>query len=254
MICTTHRSIFLFVSALFIGTVVPPVVQAESVPPSPNSAPMIEQSKNPVTPIAVPIYKPPVRGAPGGRVGGGTRGGGQTFTLSVLAPNHAALTGKEQPDLYWYVSKPISTPIVFTLSDDGAKPVVEQTLAPSFDVGIHRVRLADFGVRLVPGKQYRWFVSLLSDSKRRSRDILAGATIERANPVEAAPMPSMVDGRTGEAHHLAETGHWYDAIAILSDEIDHNPLEPSLRAQRAGLLQQVGLTEIANFDLSHRGQ
>ena len=251
---TTHRSIPLFLSALVIGMIVLPGVRAESVPPSPNQAPAIEQSKNPVTPIAVPIYKPPIRGAPGGRVGGGTRGGDQTFTLSVLAPNHTALTGKEQPDLYWYLSKPISTSVVFTLSDDRAKPVIEQTLAPSFDAGIHRVRLADFGVRLVLGKQYRWFVSLVSDSKRRSRDILAGATIERTDPVGAETMPSVQDGRPSEAHHLAEAGHWYDAIAILSDEIDHNPSEPSLRTQRAGLLQQVGLTEIANFDLSHRGQ
>jgi hypothetical protein len=109
-------------------------------------------------------------------------------------------------------------------------------------------------VRLALGKQYRWFVSLVSDSKRRSRDILAGATIERTDPVGAETMLSKQDGGPGEAHHLAETGHWYDAIAILSDEIDHNPSEPSLRTQRAGLLQQVGLTEIANFDLSHRGQ
>ena len=43
-------------------------------------------------------------------------------------------------------------PIVFALSDDGAKPVVGQTVAPSFNVGIHRVRLADFGVRLALGK------------------------------------------------------------------------------------------------------
>jgi hypothetical protein len=170
---TTHRSILLFLSALVIGMSVPPGVRAQSAPTSPNPAPTIEQSKNPVTPISVPIYKPPVRGAPGGRVGGGTRGGDQTFTLSVLAPNHTALTGKEQPNLYWYVSKSISTPIVFTLSDDGANPVVEQTLATPFDMGIHRVRLADFGVRLAPGKQYRWFVSLVSDPKRRSRDILA---------------------------------------------------------------------------------
>jgi hypothetical protein len=62
---------------------------------------------------------------------------------------------RETTDLYRYVSKPISTPIVFALSDDGAKPVVGQTLAPSFNVGIHLVRLADFGVRLAPGKQYR---------------------------------------------------------------------------------------------------
>lgn len=251
---TTHRSITLFFFALVIGVIVPSAVWAQSAPASPNPAPTIEQSKDTVTPIAVPIYKPPVRGAPGGRVGGGTRGGDQTFTLSVLAPNHTALTAKEQPDLYWYVSKPISTPIVFTLSDGRAKPVVEQTLAPSFNAGIHRVRLADFGARLAPGKQYRWFVSLVSDSKRRSRDILAGATIERADPVGAETMPSMPHGRPGEAHHLAEAGHWYDAIAILSDEIDHNPSEPSLRTQRAALLQQVGLTEIADFDLNQRGQ
>jgi hypothetical protein len=171
----------------------------------------------------------------------------------VLAPNHTALTGKEQPDLYWYVSKSISTPIVFTLSDDGAKPVVEQTLAPSFDVGIHRVRLADFGVRLVPGKQYRWFVSLASDSKRRSRDILAGATIERANPLDAETMHSMPEGRTGETHRLAEEGHWYDAIALLSDQIEANPQDPNPRAQRAALLQQVGLQQIADYDMNPRG-
>ena len=206
------------------------------------------------TTVVVPIYKPPVRGAPGGRVGGGTRSGDQTFTLSVLAPNHTALTGKEQPDLYWYVSKPISTPIVFTLSDDGAKPVVEQTLVPSFDVGIHRIRLADFGVQLALGKQYRWFVSLVSDSERPSRDILAGATIERADPLGAETMLSMQGDRTGETNRRAEAGHWYDAIAILSDEIDRHPSEPSLRTQRASLLKQVGLTEIADFDLNQRGQ
>ena len=69
------------------------------------------------------------------------------------------------------MSEPISTPIVFDLSDDGAKPVVEQTLAPSFNVGIHLVRLADFGVRLALGKQYRWFVLLAFESKRRAWDI-----------------------------------------------------------------------------------
>lgn len=251
---TTHRSILLLMSALVTGMIVPTVVRAESAPSSPNPTATIDQSKNPVTPIAVPIYKPPVRGAPGGRVGGGTRGGDQTFTLSVLAPNHTALTGKEQPNLYWYVSRPISTSIVFTLSNDGTAPIIEKTLAPPFEVGIHRIRLADFGVRLAAGKQYRWFVSLVSDSKRRSRDVLAGATIERATTPDAEAMSSVQDGRAGETHYLAETGYWYDAIAVLSNEIDHNPSEPSLRTQRASLLQQVGLTEIANFDLNYRGQ
>ena len=38
---------------------------------------------------SAPVYKPPLRGAPGGRVGGGTRGTGrEAFILSVLAPAH----------------------------------------------------------------------------------------------------------------------------------------------------------------------
>ena len=52
------------------------------------------------TSSTVPVYKPPVRGAPGGRVGGGTRGTDQTFVLSVVAPNHTGLTMQEQPELF----------------------------------------------------------------------------------------------------------------------------------------------------------
>src|SRR5688572_21778645 len=53
----------------------------------------------------VPVYNPPPRGAPGGRVGGGTRGPGQrdVFVLSVLAPDHSGLTSSEQPSLYWFI-------------------------------------------------------------------------------------------------------------------------------------------------------
>ena len=49
---------------------------------------------------SAPVYKPPLRGAPGGRVGGGTRGTGrEAFILSVLAPAHTGLTSSEQPVL-----------------------------------------------------------------------------------------------------------------------------------------------------------
>ena len=53
----------------------------------------------------LPVYKPPQRGAPGGRVGGSSRGiGDRLLTLSVLAPDHTGLTVREQPSLYWYLS------------------------------------------------------------------------------------------------------------------------------------------------------
>ena len=52
-----------------------------------------------------PVYKPPQLGAPGGRVGGGTRGiGGDALSLVALAPNHVGLTTQVQPTFYWYLS------------------------------------------------------------------------------------------------------------------------------------------------------
>src|SRR5262249_44535388 len=68
---------------------------------------------------SVPVYKPPLRGAPGGRVGGGTRGasGRDIFVLSVLAPDHTGLTIQEQPSLFWFISNDTSLPVELTIVD-----------------------------------------------------------------------------------------------------------------------------------------
>src|SRR4030095_7120345 len=79
----------------------------------------------------VPVYNPPKRGAPAGRVGGGTRGGTQrdVFVLSVLAPDHSGFTTNEQPSLYWYISNSTSLPIELTLMDpQGIQPILETRL------------------------------------------------------------------------------------------------------------------------------
>jgi hypothetical protein len=151
--------------------------------------------------------------------------------------------------LYWFVSKPLSSPIEFTLIDSGPTPLIEKVLAPPAKQGIQQLRLSDFGVRLETGKQYRWFLTFVSDPKRRSKDVLAGATIERlALSEDVAAQLSSLD-RASAASRYAEVGHWYDAIALVSEQIEANPLDSNLRSQRAALLQQVGLQEIADYDL-----
>ena len=205
-----------------------------------------EASKKITATSSVPVYKPPVRGAPGGRVGGGTRGSDQTFVLSVVAPNHTGLTTLEQPELFWYLSKAISTPMEFTLMDDqGIKPLIETSLGIPTQAGIQRVRLADYGVRLEPGKHYEWFVALVVDPDRRSKDVLAGGAIERMEEAEA--QPPMSD--TELASFYATHGIWYDAIAAVSNLIDAAPQDQTLRKQRAALLEQAGLLEIAEAEL-----
>jgi hypothetical protein len=197
-----------------------------------------------------PVYRPPVRGAPGGRVGGGTRGTGQSFVLAVMAPDHTGLTAQDQPALYWYVTKPISTPMVFTLADEGVKPVVETTLTPPFHPGAQKVRLADLGVRLMPGKAYRWYVALVVDPERRSKDILAGGTIERVELSDGLAARLSRANKSEAVRLYAEAGLWYDAVSAASDLIEAAPKDAGLRAPRASLLQQVGLTEIGESDLN----
>src|SRR5262245_5663919 len=141
------------------------------------------------TVAAVPIYTPPLRGAPGGRVGGGTRGSGrEVFVLTVLAPDHSALPISEQPSLYWHISNATSLPIELTALDlRTTRPILETRLPAPVTPGVHRIRLADHGVRLEPGVPYRWFVTIVPDSDRRSKDILAGGAIERVEPPAGLP-------------------------------------------------------------------
>ena len=71
-----------------------------------------DQSKKPEAPAPVPVYTPPKRGAPGGRIGGATRGiQREVFLLSVLAPDHSGFTTSEQPSLYWFISSSTSLPV-----------------------------------------------------------------------------------------------------------------------------------------------
>jgi hypothetical protein len=139
-----------------------------------------EKIKKPEAVANAPVYQPPKRGAPAGRVGGGTRGiQREVFVLSVLAPDHSGFTTSDQPSLYWYISNATSMPVELTVMDaQGVQPLLETRLPVPVKAGVHAIRLADYNVRLSPGAAYRWFVAVVPDSDRRSKDILAGGAVE----------------------------------------------------------------------------
>lgn len=202
-------------------------------------------------PIRMPVYKPPKRGAPGGRVGGGTRGDyDANLTVYVLAPGKIrGLTSGDQPDLYWYVSKPTDVPIEFTLIDEaGVNPLVETKLPHITQAGIQRIQLSDFGIRLSPEKMYRWSVALVLEPDHRSKDVLASARIQQALPSE---IPSnhveQIDAIEATFTH-AEAGLWYDAINVISKAIRESPDNMQFRQIRESLLEQVDLGKVADFD------
>ena len=194
-----------------------------------------------------PIYKPPPRGAPGGRVGGGTRGTGrETFVLSVLAPADTGLTTSEQPTLYWFISTGTSSPVELTVTDpDATQPLLETRIPGPIARGIHRIRLADHGIRLAPGVAYSWYVSVVPDTGRRSRDVLAGGTIELAEPPADVKTTLSAAQSSERAAIYAAAGFWYDAVTAISELIDASPDNAMLKSHRASLMTQVGLPQIA---------
>jgi hypothetical protein len=209
------------------------------------------QKKKSVTPVGIPVYKPPLRGAPVGRVGGGTRGAGSEMPiLAALVPEHIGLTFQEQPSLYWYLSKPTDYLVEFTLIDEQSiQPLLEKRITPPVQAGVHCVRLADHDAGLSKGKQYKWFVALVLDPEHRSKDIIAGGAIELID------LPEALQAKLAQAEEekipniYAEAGIWYDALSAISGLIDAAPNDQFLRRKRASLLKQVGLSQVADNEM-----
>lgn len=206
----------------------------------------------PGTPVDLPVYVPPL-GAPGGRTSAAVRGTGRQATLHLLAPDHLGLTTHEQPTLYWYVAEPSETRLEVTIRDAvSVKPLLEVGVPSPAPPGVHALRLADHGVRLEPGTDYQWFVSIVPDPERRSRDFTTSGWIRReAEPDVLRERLGLVPGR--EVFVYAESGLWYDAIEAVSSRIDAAPADPGPRVQRAALLEQVGLSEVAAYDRAGAG-
>lgn len=199
------------------------------------------------------VYKPPLRGAPARRVGGATRGSGESdLVLNVLAPDQTGRTILAQPRLYWYASKPSTTSIEVTvISDHAETPVLSRNLT-AVPAGVHFVDLSEFGITLVPDTDYEWFVSAVPDAGQRSKDITSGGTIRRVASDAEVMSRAAAAGERAAPGVLAEAGLWYDAIAALSRLIERNPADSVLRAQRAALLEQIGLPQAAAYDRAAR--
>jgi hypothetical protein len=216
-------------------------------PPEPVSAPPARERSAGVDPSQPAVYVPPSRGAARTRSGGGTRGPVDLPTVAVLAPEHAGITLRAQPEIAFFVSKATGARIDLTvIAEDAVDPLLEVTLPGPTAAGVHVVRLADHGIELEADRSYDWSIALVVDPARRDLDVAAGSGIRRS----AAPPELSAALATGAPTYrvLAGNGIWYDALADLSDAIAAKPADASLRTERAGLLEQVGLDAAAAFE------
>ncbi len=203
--------------------------------------------------LSIPIYAPPKKLIPRARVGGALRGTESNEPeIVALVPDHVGLTIKQTPTLSWYLSKPTTYPVRFTLNDtQKIRPIYDGPLPTPVDAGIQSIDLKAFGLVLEPNVQYRWFVSARRNADSHSQDIVAGGMIERCEFSECLTIasPNMNCDRESVRTN-AMMGLWYDAMDCLCSLITKDPRDASLRRMRAALLRQVGLHGVADWDLS----
>lgn len=124
-------------------------------------------------------------------------------------------------------------------------PLLETRLSAPAQPGIRTIRLADYGVHLQQGLVYKWFIAIIPDPNRRSKDILAWGAVKYIEiPDELKAKLSLLD-KAIASNIYAAAGIWYDAFAEISALIDNSPHDVNLRKKRDALLEQIGLPQIA---------
>jgi len=200
-------------------------------------------------PAAQPVkFRPQTSGAASVRVTGGSRGTGDTTTsLDVLTPDEVGLTTQEQPSLFWYQSQPAKAKFELTLIEDNKpKPIVQVEMDRAAGAGIQRLKLSEHNAKLTVGVEYQWVIALVTDPDNRSKDLVASGVIKRVEPAADLKQKVTSAAPTALPAVYADAGIWYDALSVLSDQIDAHPDDQALRKQRSELLRQVGLTAAAD--------
>lgn len=193
--------------------------------------------------LPAPVYRPPLRGAPAGRVAGGTRGTDDELPLlQALSPGHVGLTINPQPSLYYILSENSDVTVEFAISPlRAAAPTLELRWQPPQTAGTHAIHLADFGIHLQPGIVYKWFVALVPDDEHRSQDVVTCGAIKMTDALPALKGALLAGGEDMAAHIYADSGLWYDALHSIARQIAARPDNPELAKAWSGLLEQAGL-------------
>ncbi len=199
-----------------------------------------------------PLYQPPKKFTPRARVGGELRGTeGTDPEVQALVPDHVGFTSSQTPVLNWYLSRTTPHEVRFTLIDNqSVRPLFEAPIPTPKQPGIFSISIKDLGLALDPNIQYRWYVSVVRDPSSPSKDIVGGGVIERCEMSDCLiTFDAKITCSVQTVTENARAGFWYDAMGCLCTLIDANPTDASLRRLRAGLLKQVGLNGVAEWDL-----
>ncbi|MCP4345529.1 MAG: DUF928 domain-containing protein [Desulfobacterales bacterium] len=193
-------------------------------------------------------YKPPKRGTPENRIGAGTRTWAKNISVpyfTALVPEHIGLTTRKSPVLYWYLSESSSQQFKFSLNDEQSKEaLVHTSITVKKNEKIQVLKLSDFGVSLVPEREYTWTVEMVVNIDEPISNISSNGYILRVVPSKTLSEKLDKAEKLDIPGIYAEEGIWYDALAELLELIAANPGDKNLRSQLAILAKQVKLEKV----------
>lgn len=215
------------------------------------------------TPIAQGVqpnwnaFDPPEPGAPGRRIGGGSRGicpQSARGIIGLVPEKNLGLTISEHPTVLFYIPEITSAAdmkLEFTLVDESDPNLVQDLYTTTIPMpdrpGVIGVTLPkDEIAPLEVNKHYNWYLSLTCFPNREEPDILLiGGWIKRVEP--SATLVSQLD-RTPLTERPAiykKELIWYDLLATLAELHRQNPNDLRLSRQWREVLESVELGEIA---------
>lgn len=227
------------------------------------------------------VYKPKADiGAPTNREGAAARGPNDIPFISALVPDHIGYSSIDQPTIYWFIRKSTKQKIYFTLTLEPRKGASIDDLYSEEDVddeddededgnevskpqknlgyvfrtevncskksGIVGVSLKKYGMKLLPGRVYKWSVSG-KNSDDASGDKKAFGTIKYVDPSKKEKLAFAKAKGLDKVQAYANNGMWYDTLAEFSKMIRKNPGDKELVTFRNEFLAQVGLNETVGF-------
>lgn len=170
--------------------------------------------------------------------------------VALAVPGYVGLTMTYYPSLCWIPidKQAVDAAILFTLLDSRSSgPTLEIKLPSSTqndkNATCHCINLKDYGIKLEPNIQYRWYISVVQNSESSSHDGVSGGLIELCDFInclmEFEEMSSQCDKDSVISRE--RSGVWYDTVSCLCELIEAEPQNQKLRQLLDRLLQDVGI-------------
>ncbi len=210
--------------------------------PTPRAAPQPEE----ILLAAVSELPPPSYASPEGaeavvwmRQFGAVRSAPGSVKVLARAPgNHTGLTLSRSPRLWWALDQPTDLPIQITLVDGEAiDPLVRIELPGPHAAGLHAFDLSKQGVELSPDVDYRWFVSIVVDPDRPSRNPVSAGSLRVAGAADGRRETVSSASASARGNKFAELGLWYDAFDFYASLAEAHPEVEQLATYRDRLAE-----------------